>query len=80
MIQEIGRTVGNLGGSRKNRETWTIWLYRNYGMVAILLFFFVAIIILHQNYIKKNAANLMKDGFLLADSKSEVYQERVLLL
>ena len=25
LIQEIGRTVGNSGDSRKNRETWAIW-------------------------------------------------------
>ena len=24
LIHEIGRTVGNLGDSRKNREIWTI--------------------------------------------------------
>ena len=24
LVQEIGRTVGNSGDSRKNRETWTI--------------------------------------------------------
>ena len=27
LIQDIERTVGNLGDSRKNRETWTMSVY-----------------------------------------------------
>ena len=50
-------------------------LYRNYGMVVILLSFLCnydnLILKLHQ----EKRRNLMKDGFLLADSMLEVCQE-----
>ena len=32
-------------------------------------------LIWHESYTRENAATLMKDGFLLVDSKLEVYQE-----
>ena len=55
--------------------------HRNYGIVVILLSFLCN----YDNFdtkvtSKKNAATMMKDKFLLADSKLEVYQEWVLLL
>ena len=51
-------------------------LHRNYGIVVILLSFLCN----YDNFdtkvtSKKNAATMMKDKFLLADSKLEVYQE-----
>ena len=55
-------------------------LHRNYGMVVILLSFLCNYDNLTLKLHQKNAATLMKDGFLLADSKLEVYQERVLPL
>ena len=55
--------------------------HRNYGIVVILLSFLCN----YDNFdtkvtSKKNAATMMKDKFLFADSKLEVYQEWVLLL
>ena len=55
-------------------------LHRNYGMVVILLYFLCNYDDLKTKLNLKNAATLIKDSFLLADSKLKMYQEWVLLL
>ena len=50
-------------------------LHRNCGMVVILLYFLYNYDNLTLKLHHGNAATLMDDGFLLADSKLEVYQE-----
>ena len=55
-------------------------LHRNYGMIVILLPFLCNYDNLTLSYIRKSEATQMKDEFLLADLKLEVYQEWVLLV
>ena len=54
-------------------------LHRNYGMVVILLSFLCNYDNLTLKLYQENAATLIENGFLLADSKLEVCQGRVLL-
>ena len=48
---------------------------KNYGMVLILLYFLCNYDNLTLKLHQEKRSPLMKDGFLLADSKLEVYQE-----
>ena len=56
---------------------WGMWPHKNYSMVVILLSFLCNYDNVTLNYIRKNVATQMKDGFLLADAKLAVYHEWV---
>ena len=70
---------GNFGGLPKKGVNfpWGMWLHKNYCMVVILLSFLCNYDNVTLNYIRKNVATQMKDGFLLADAKLALYQEWV---